>query len=65
MQKSANTIMYASQVDNEHTSAHVDVGQFPWAYPPTVVYHLSTHPFKYVSQLNTHFLAKKLGFKIY
>jgi hypothetical protein len=31
----------------------------------TVVSRLSTHPFKYASQLSTHFLAKNLGFKIY
>jgi hypothetical protein len=30
----------------------------------TVVSRLSTHPFKYASQLSTHFLAKNLGFKI-
>jgi hypothetical protein len=31
----------------------------------TVVSRLSTHSFKYASQLSTHFLAKNLGFKIY
>jgi len=31
----------------------------------TVVSRLSTHSFKYASQLSTHFLAKHLGFKIY
>jgi hypothetical protein len=35
-----------------------------WSWA-TVVSRLSTHPFKYASQLSTHFLAKNLGFKIY
>ncbi len=40
---------------------------FTWLSPIgafTVVSRLSTHPFKYASQLSTHFLAKNLGFKI-
>ena len=39
----------------------------PPCYIPnsTVTSRLSTHPFKYASWLSTHFLAKKIGFKIY
>ncbi len=33
--------------------------------PLTLVFHLSTHLFKYAFWLGMHFLAKNLGFKIY
>ena len=65
----SQTLMwYAPHHALQHSMIPLRVDKLPECWGDvwnTVTSCLSMHPFKYASWLSMHFLAKKIGFKIY